>query len=69
MSTGHNGSQTVVSSLGAAGRGVQPFHPVSTLHKPFGPPVVHGAPGPLVPLRALEGGAGRLLVSVRPRAS
>jgi excisionase family DNA binding protein len=61
MSTAHNGSQTVVSPLGSAGVGVQPFHSVSALRKPFGPPVVHGTPGPRAPLRALEGGAGRLL--------
>jgi len=61
MSTAHSGSQAVVSLLGRAGAGVQPSHSVSTLRKPFGPPVVHDAPGPRAPLRALEGGAGRLL--------
>src|SRR5689334_16310758 len=60
-STAPNGSQAVVSPLGRAGPRVQPSHSVSTLHKPFGPPVVHGTPGPRAPLRALEGGAGRLL--------
>src|SRR4051794_10630005 len=51
MSTAHSGSQTVVSSLDRADRGLQPSHSVSTLRKPFGPPVVHGAsvPRPLAP--------------------
>jgi len=38
--------------------GARPWWRISP---PHGPPVVHGTPGPRAPLRALEGGAGRLL--------